>query len=181
MDPVACDPSGPTDHVIRTRGALTAALICAAWVIVGVLGWALLVKFNSALGAVPALMALGGLAALPASSWLGWRYAHDARTGSSFWRMTGWTVLLSDLVVVVALEATAAIAVVVNHDPNWISGLLAAIPGGIAIYIIGLLIFGLPGLILAIPSSWYWERAMRRAFNWATPVDGAPGSGERPR
>jgi hypothetical protein len=156
--------TGPTNREIRKRGALIAALICVAWVLGGGVGWALLLPVNSAFAAVPVLVAIGGLAALPVSPWLGWKYAHDARSGKSFWRMTLWTVALSDLVVVVAFEALAAIAVLVNHDPNWVGDILLAIPVGLVIYSLGLVIFGLPGLLLAIPSCWYWEHAMRRRF-----------------
>jgi hypothetical protein len=171
----------PSDRDVRNRGAIIAALICAAWTIGGAIGWLLLLPVNSTLAAVPALIAIAGLAALPASCWLGWRYAHDARTGHAFWRMTVLSVLLSDLVVVVTFEVLAAIAVLVNTDPNWLFGVVAAVPGGLLIYSIGLLIFGLPGLILAIPSCWYWEYAMRRSFSWPTRGGGDRGSGDQRR
>jgi hypothetical protein len=164
--------SATLDRELRPRGALLAAAICLAWIAAGGIGWALLLPINSAVAAVPALVGLGGLAALVPFTFLGWHYAPLAVTSrTTSLRMTTWVVLMSDLMVVLAALVAAASAALTNYverslvdlgvDIFW--GAATGVAGGMLLYVLGLLIFGLPSLLLAIPSSLYWERVMRRA------------------
>ena len=181
-------PMPPANREIRKRGAVLAAAICLAWIIGGGIGWLVLLPINSAVAAVPALVALGGLAALPGFTFLGWRYALRAiASRDAFLPMTALVVLISDLVVVGAMIVAAAVAAITgfveldlaNMAAAALWGIVQAAIGCIVLYVIGLLIFGLPGLLLAVPSSWYWEHRMRSAFSEPVPAGGGRGSGDQ--
>ena len=189
VTPVAGKQSGPTDREIRKEGAILAATICLTWISIGVIGSVVLAVVSSGFVAVPALIAVAGTVALPVFTWLGWRYAHAAKTRKAFLPMTILGVLLTDLEIVLSLLMVGLVAFVldwlsVGHSTMAADGLWLvpkALAAAALLYAFGLLIFGLPGLLLAIPSAWFWEHDMRRTFNWRDPEVGARESGDRPR
>ena len=147
---------------IRRHGAKVAAAISVVWITVGIVGTLWLNALGSSLMGIPALMLAGGIAALPVSTWLGWRLAPRAvRSGKAFRRMTLWTVVLTDAEI--AIGVTLGILLTSLRFEA-----LLFLPLG---FVIGLVIYGLPGLAMAIPSAWVWERAVRNTFPEATQDD----------
>jgi hypothetical protein len=160
------------DRQIRKRGAQVAAAICLVWLAAGAAAAVVLSALGSGYAAAPAAVALGGLAALPVASGLGWQLAPLA-VGSrkAFLRMTIAVVLLTDLEI--ALGYAVLVAVFGNIGSAFFVAVIA-IP-------VGLMIYGLPGLAMAIPSAWYWEHVMRRTVTNSAPGGVDRGSGGQRR
>jgi hypothetical protein len=169
----AYEPAGqPTDRQIKKRGAIVAGAISLAWIGVGTGGAVVLYGLGSGYYAAPAYVAIGALAALPVASALGWRLGPlAARSRSAFARMTFGVVVFTDVEIAVLWFGIGGL---VTGTPSALIYGLIAIP-------FGLLVFGLPGLAMAIPSAWYWEHVMRRTFSATAPGGGDLGSGDRPR
>lgn len=178
-NPVTPEHAGSREGEIRKR-AMVAAAISMAWLIGGCAGWFALRVLGSDFEVVPGLIAVGGAVALLPSALLGRRYAPSAvETGRAFLPMAIWVVLLTDLEVVLAAFLSAAAVIFVGFngyaalDPitlgtNLFWDALRGVAGAVAIYLLGLLIFGLPGLAMGLPSAWFWQHRMRRKFTTST-------------
>jgi hypothetical protein len=162
-----------TNGGIQEKGAWTAAAISSAWLVGGVVGALVLAALGSSLVIVPALVAIGALAALPVSFVLGWKLTPRAVTSrSAFWPMTLLSVLLTDLELAVVSGLLVGLM-----DRNAVTAVgWTVIAAGF-----GLVIYGLPGLALAIPSAWFWEHKMRQRSNATAPAGGDRGSDDRLR
>jgi hypothetical protein len=159
----------PTDREIRKRGALIAAAISLAWLTAGIIGSLWLDAIHSSFVLLPALVLIGAIAALPVSTGLGWRLAPRAvRSRKAFLPMIVWTILLTD--VEIAAVASFAVAATTRQFQALLLAPLAVV--------FGLIIYGLPGLAIAIPSAWCWENVMRRTFSSPVPAGGGQGSAD---
>jgi hypothetical protein len=143
---------------VRKHGAKVAAAISALWIAGGVVVALWLNALRSGFVVVLAYVVVGAIAALPVSTWLGWRLAPLAvRSRKAFLRMTLWTVVLTDIEL--AVVAGFALAVITHSFGALLLAPLAVV--------MGLLIYGLPGLAIAIPSAWWWEHVLRSTFTSA--------------
>jgi hypothetical protein len=160
------DPSA-----IPRRGAALAAGISVAWLTVFVVLSGLLAFLMSDLRILPLLGAIGAAAAIPIAATLGWCF------GGSFAINGGsvlWMTLLAVFGTAVFIATVFGVAVGASlAGQHWHEGLSTAVfhwLGGVLLgttyYVaIGLLIFGLPGLVAALISSVVWHRLMRRRFS----------------
>jgi hypothetical protein len=154
----------------RTAGAFTAATIALAWSAAAAPVALVLAIVDSEFVSVPALAIVGSVAAVPAAAFLGWHYAVDVGTGRSVvGRMSLLVVLLTDLLIFVAwwlVSAVAIIAAKVATEPMIAigEGVLASAAFALLVFVVGLVIFGLPGLVMAVPSAWAWQKSMRRSL-----------------
>ena len=162
----------PTERQIRKRGALVAAAICLVWLAAGVVSAVVQFGVGSGYAAAPAAIGFAALAALPVASTLGWCLAPlGVQSRKAFLPMTIGVVLFTDLELTLGYAGLVAIF---GNPGSALFVAVFAIP-------VGLAIFGLPGLAMAIPSAWYWEHVMRRTFTASAPEGGDRGSGGQPR
>jgi hypothetical protein len=144
-----------SSDAIRLHGAKVAAAITLLWLVGSLVLTIWLYALASSFVALPALVLIGAIAALPVSAWLGWWLGPLAiRSRKAFLRMVFWAVFLTD--VELAVVASIGFAISTRHLEALLLAPLA--------FVLGLLIYGLPGLALAIPSAWWWEHVMRRTF-----------------
>lgn len=176
MDPAALEPAGPTDREIRTRGALVAAAISFVWLLAGL---ALCLVAPAMLGLVVVLLT----PPLAIAAGLGWLFGPKAGAAT---RRRGLVAGMSVLVVALndaAVSLCYAMLQVTTYG-NVRSGLefLEGIAVWFLIYFLyGILFFGLPGLLLAVPSAFAWTNVMRGTFRTPVPAGGDRGSDGRRR
>jgi hypothetical protein len=171
--PVSGEQTDPTDREIRQKGAMVAAAISATWFLIAWLIWVALSPDESGLRNLVGLVAAGAALSLPPSALLGWNRAISAvRSTGQATKMSVGVVLLTDLEIVIGYGIAVIVYAVTTNEVrdlwtlafNGIVGSLLAVFFAVIVYLLGLLLFGIPGLVMAIPSALLWQRVMRRTF-----------------
>lgn len=138
----------------RGAGALAALTVALAWLGLGML-------IRATWGDFGQLLIWPSLSAVPIVLLFGWLLAPWALRATSFlpWlTMALLTVLLNALVLGLALAVSSVFA------EGATGGILILIPYALLMAAYGLLIFGLPALVIALPSAYVWQRLLRAGF-----------------
>jgi hypothetical protein len=138
---------------VRGWSAVSAAGIAAGWAIVGVLLWTVVPDLGNLL-IVPSLSAILIVAIL---GWLLGKWAAGSRSRGPLVTMAALSVVLNALLIALVLALPSALF-------GEAGGLLALVGVGLIFFLYGLFIFGLPALVIALPSAYVWLRLLRACF-----------------
>ena len=149
-------PPEATTRRARLVSALCFGAVCVAMGVVGLF----VGMFGGLLGGTGAFVGFLGVGGIPAALILGWIFGPRAgwaprdQLGGFGFGVGALAVLIGDLTVVASAVAWSTI----GADP----GAPGLVGSAIVAYVVGLLFFGLPALVVTVLASWAWMALLRR-------------------
>jgi hypothetical protein len=155
----------------RTAGAVAAGAIALAWLFASLAAATALELAGNNLDAFGWLLAAGSGPAVPIAAFCGRAFIGRVLAGHGVvWHMSAAVVILNCFLIAVLGGIAAGIsaaAPTIAIRPLDALALFVATSGGFSIllFVGGIIYFGVPGLLIAIPSSWLWAKWMRSWFD----------------